>query len=143
MVAAMPASMGTGAYRNLETWQRAVDLVADCYVATERLPHSERYGLSGQIRRAAVSIPANLAEGHCRRSIRAYANHVAIALGSQAELETYFEVAMRLNLLPPAALSTVGSKCAEVGRLLSGLHRSLEQRIQEGCKTQGKGARSE
>jgi four helix bundle protein len=133
--------METGAFRNLETWQKSMELVTACYGVTEGLPVPERYGLISQIRRASVSIPANIAEGHCRRSIRAYANHVAIALGSQAELETYFELAMRLTFLSSATVSSLQGQCAEVGRLLSGLHRSLEQRIRQEAKTQEKHAR--
>lgn len=75
-------------FRDLEVWQRGMDLVIAVYHATEVLPQSERYGLTSQMRRAAVSIPSNIAEGHARRSDGAYLNHLRIALGSQAELLT-------------------------------------------------------
>ncbi|HEX3703527.1 MAG TPA: four helix bundle protein [Vicinamibacterales bacterium] len=66
---------------------------------TAAFPRTEQYGITSQMRRAAVSIPANLAEGHCRRTSGAYAHHVSIALGSHGELETYIEVVARLGYL--------------------------------------------
>ena len=101
-------------------------LAEECYKLTAAFPHEERYGLTVQIRRAAVSIPSNLAEGHNRRSRRAFANHVGIALGSQAELETQIELAVRLQLASQDAAAPVQALAAEVGRLLHGLVRSLE-----------------
>jgi four helix bundle protein len=87
------------------------------------------YGLTHQIRRAAVSIPSNVAEGFCRRKTRAYANHVGIALGSHGELETCLELAARLGFLSREKLSVLEKATTSVGSLLSGLHRSLEERI--------------
>ena len=91
------------------------------------------YGLTSQLRRAAVSIPSNVAEGFCRRSTKVYANHVAIALGSHAELETCFELAFRLGFLSAADRVRVVASTNSVGRLLSGLHRSLEEKIANGA----------
>jgi len=76
-------------YRDLEVWQLGIELVLDCYAVTNRFPAHERFGLTSQARRAAVSIPSNIAEGHNRRSPRstnAYRNHVSIALGSGGDL---------------------------------------------------------
>ena len=88
-------------YRDLDVWQLGVELAVDCYALTSRFPAEERFGLTGQARRAAVSIPSNVAEGHNRRSPQsnnAYRNHVSIALGSSGELDTQFEVALRTAL---------------------------------------------
>src|SRR6476620_429540 len=109
-------------YRELDTWQRAMDLVGRVYVLSEQLPDHERYGLCSQIRRAVVSIPSNIAERHCRRTTRAYTNHVSIALGSQGELETCVEVTRRLKLISNESAEEIQTECAAVGRMLSGLH---------------------
>jgi len=103
-------------------------LVERCYKATALLPASELYGLTTQLRRAAVSIPSNVAEGHCRRSTRAYANHVSIALGSHGEVETLIELACRLGFLNAKAREAFDLRTDSVGKLLSGLFRSIEER---------------
>jgi four helix bundle protein len=87
------------------------------------------YGLTSQIRRAAVSIPSNVAEGFCRRKTKAYANHVSIALGSHGELETCLELAARLGFPSRDQLSVLEQAMTSVGSLLSGLLRSLEEKI--------------
>jgi four helix bundle protein len=86
-------------FRDLDVWRLGMDLVVETYRVVSALPRSELYELSGQIRRAVMSIPSNVAEGHTRRG-RAYRNHVRIALGSSAERETQIEAAIRLGLLP-------------------------------------------
>jgi four helix bundle protein len=119
----------TQAYRNLDTWQQAMNLVEHCYKATTAFPRAEIYGLTSQMRRAAVSIPSNVAEGSCRRNTRVFANHVAIALGSHAELETHIEIAFRLGFLSASERDALDVRAESVGRLLSGLHRSLEEKV--------------
>src|SRR5687768_8824581 len=89
-------------YRDLDVWKQGMDLVEEVYKATKSFPTSELYGLTNQVRRAAISIPSNIAEGHCRRSTKAFANHVSIALGSGGELETCIELAARLGFLTGA-----------------------------------------
>jgi four helix bundle protein len=116
-------------YRNLDTWQLAMTLVERVYTATSAFPRSELYGLTSQLRRAAVSVPANVAEGFCRRATKPYAQHVSIALGSHGELETCIELAVRLGFLPPADYTSLEGMLTSVGSLLSGLHRSLEDKI--------------
>ena len=81
-------------FRQLEVWQVSMELATAVYAVSEMLPSAERFGLTSQLRRAAASIPANLAEGH-GRTTRAYAYHVGVAGGSQAELDTLLELAMR------------------------------------------------
>lgn len=119
-------------YRDLDAWKQGMDLVEQCYRATGSFPSDERYGLTSQLRRAAVSIPSNIAEGHCRRTTGAYANHVSIALGSHGELETCVELAARLGLLKASDATRLMESSSSVGRLLSGLHRSLARKLQSG-----------
>jgi len=116
-------------YKQLDTWQQGMTLVERVYDVTSAFPAAERYGLTSQIRRAAVSIPANIAEGFCRRGTKAYAHHVSIALGSHGELETCLELAVRLQFLRAADAERLDEMLASVGRLLSGLHRSLKDKI--------------
>jgi four helix bundle protein len=113
-------------FRELEVWQLSMALVENCYRITSRLPQEERYGLTSQVRRAAVSIPANVAEGHNRRIQKPYRNHVNIAMGSQAELETLLELAVRLQFLPAQSLTETDTLVRRVGQMLHGLHRSLK-----------------
>lgn len=112
-------------YRELIVWQKAVQLVVDCYRATSGFPKSEIYGLTSQIRRAATSIPANIAEGYGRGSRKEYLQFLIVAQGSLKELETHFIVAQKLNYLTDAQLSRVLSQSDEVGKMLGSLIRKL------------------
>ncbi len=112
-------------YRELETWQVGMTLVERCYAVTA----DERFGLTAQLRRAAVSIPSNVAEGACRRTTPTYINHVSIALGSHGELETYVEIAFRLGYLSAKGKDELMNASDLTGRLLNGLLRSLESRL--------------
>jgi four helix bundle protein len=116
-------------YRDLDAWKEGMDLVECAYRVTATFPQFELYGLTSQIRRAAVSIPSNVAEGHCRRSTKAYANHVSIALGSHGELETCVEIATRLKFLAARDKSELLVIGDSTGRLLNGLYASLERKI--------------
>ena len=116
-------------YRDLETWHEAMTLVEDCYRVTASFPKSELYGLTSQIRRAACSIPSNVAEGHSRKSTKVFANHVDIALGSHAEFETCLEIARRLRFIAEHDNGKLSEKCSTVGRLLNGLYKSLERKL--------------
>ncbi len=121
-------------YRDLESWRRGMDLVECCYRLTASFPKSELYGLTSQVRRAAISIPSNLAEGYCRRSTKAYANHVSIALGSHGELETCIEIAFRLGFVGATEKAETLAVSDSVGRLLSGLYQSLERKVGESAR---------
>ncbi|MGD9904974.1 MAG: four helix bundle protein [Vicinamibacterales bacterium] len=105
------------------TWQRAMQLAEACYQVAAAIPIDERFGLGQQIRRASVSIPANIAEGHNGRTRQVFLNHLAIALGSQAELETQLELAHRLLAVD---VERAFELTAEVGNLLHGLVWTLE-----------------
>jgi four helix bundle protein len=102
-------------------------LVEQVYELTARFPSSERYGLVQQLRRAAVSIPSNIAEGHARQTGH-YSHHVSMAIGSEAELQTQLELARRLKLADPKSAAAVMQSTSEVGRMLRGLLASIELR---------------
>ena len=115
-------------YRDLVGWQKAMLLAERVYRLTESFPSSERFGLTSQMRRAAVSILSNIAEGHNRRSRGSYASHVCIALGSQAELEAQIELSHRLGYCDVSQAGPVQELLAEIGRMLHGLVGALEKR---------------
>jgi len=105
-----------------------MDLAILVYHACQLLPSRERFELARQLRRAATSVPSNIAEGFSRHSRGAYRAHVAIALGSLAELETQVELSARLHCLPDHASGELLSRAKEVGRILEGLWRSLREK---------------
>jgi four helix bundle protein len=117
-------------YRDLDAWKQGMEVVEEVYKVTKSFPANELYGLTSQIRRAAISIPSNIAEGHCRRSTKAFANHVSIALGSAGELETCIELAARLGFLKAPESTQLLASANLVGRLLYGLYGSLERRLE-------------
>ena len=112
-------------YRQLDAWQIAMDLV-DSIIATTRLLPRVEFDLRRQMNRAAISIPSNLAEGWKRKQRRAaYQNHVSIAMGSHAELETQLEICFRNHFLDPARCQTAVALLGRAGPLLERLHDSL------------------
>lgn len=117
--------MGVRNYRDLIAWQKAMDLVVDVYAATRDFPREEMYGLTAQLRRAAVSIPSNIAEGQGRKSRNEFRHHLAIAYGSLGEAETQILIAGRLSYLSELRVTGLLDQSAEVGRLLNGLSNSL------------------
>ena len=120
--------MAVSNYRNLIAWQRAMDLAEAAYVLTDRFPGDERFGLTSQARRAAVSVPSNIAEGHGRGTERSLLSFVRIANGSTKELETQLLLAERRRYITADDLHPVMNLADEVGRLLTGLRRSLKAR---------------
>lgn len=114
-------------YRDLLVWQRSMDLVVSAYELAKRLPRDELYGLTSQIRRAATSVPANIAEGQGRRSTRQFLQFLGVANGSLLELETHL-LAERLGLLVSRDLEETFRLCRDVGKMLSGLMRRLKER---------------
>lgn len=107
-----------------------MDMTVSCYRLMRKLPNQERFGLISQVHRAAASVPANIADGHDRRQTRAFLNHLAIARGSLAELETHLLLAQRLEYLNTADLEPVVAQIHEVGKMLHGLQRSLQHRLE-------------
>jgi len=115
-------------YRDLEVWQKAMDLVIECYRMTTKFPKSEIYGLSSQLQRASVSLPANIAEGHQRQHSKEFLQHLSIACGSLAEVETHIQIAGRLGYVGEKQVDKILNKTSEVGRMLNGLRRSIEKK---------------
>src|SRR5919197_5292852 len=103
-------------YKDLHVWQIAMDLVVEIYRVTTAFPRHETYGLAVQLRKAAVSVPANVAEGHGREHLGDYLHHLSIANGSLMELETHCLIAERLSYVSPTDLSPVLNHAADVGR---------------------------
>ena len=120
-------AQGIKSYRDLEVWRKAMELARRCYEATADFPKREIYGLASQIRRAAVSIPSNIAEGHSRRSRQAYLNHLSIALGSQSEVETQIDSSCLLGFISKQSADELQLMAGEVGRMLHGLVASLDR----------------
>ena len=110
-------------HHKLEAWSKAVDLVTSVYKNTETFPKEERYGLTSQIRRAAVSIPANIAEGAGRRSPKEFPHFLSNSQGSASELETELIIANRLGYLDETSFSQMISELERIGRLITGLSR--------------------
>jgi four helix bundle protein len=119
----------TGAsYRDLIIWRKSIRLVAECYELCKRLPATEEYGLKSQIRRAAVSIAANIAEGHGRRHPKEFARFLSIARGSVKELETLLIICCVLGLLTKPDVEAALSLCDEISRMASTLQHSIRSR---------------
>ena len=114
-------------FRDLEVWRRGVRFVRDVYRATDTFPPHERFGLTAQIRRAAVSIASNVAEGRARFSTREFARHVSIARGSVAEVETQVEIAIELGYLQRSAVENLMQECDELSRMLRTMYQNLSR----------------
>ena len=114
-------------YSELIAWQKAMDLVEAVYSASAAFPKEEIYGLTSQMRRAAVSIPSNIAEGQGRNSRKEFLHHLGIAYGSLRELERQLLVALRLKYVAESKLRQVMEMAGETGRLLNGLSNSLSK----------------
>ena len=122
--------MPISSFRDLRVWQYGMELVVQIYQLTQLFPAEERYGLVSQMRRAAVSIPSNIAEGHTRESSKEYLKHLSIAQGSLAELQTQIEIALRLGF----ATNTDAQQCMELSVALSrqiyALRNALARKIE-------------
>jgi four helix bundle protein len=116
-------------YRDLLVWQKSMDLVVVSYEVAKRLPHNENFGLISQIQRAAVSIPANIAEGHGRRHRGDYLHHLSMSRGSLLELETHLLISVRLGYLQSEDIVSILRLTDEVGRIMiSGLIQRLRSK---------------
>src|ERR1700689_2236438 len=116
---------GVRRYADLITWQKAINLVEEVYRLTKGFPKEELYGLTSQLRRSAVSIPSNIAEGHCPNGRREFIHHLSIALGSLGEVETQVLIAQRLGYIAEAASAALAAHASETGRVIVGLMHSL------------------
>jgi len=113
-------------HRDLIAWQKAMDLVVETYKVSRDFPKEELYGLTSQMRRAAVSVPANIAEGQGRRLSGEFIHFLGNARGSLLELDTHLEIALRLGYIEQENYQPVQDQIQEVGRILNGLLRSIE-----------------
>ena len=111
-------------FRDLDVWQRAVELSVAVYQVTQAFPKSELYGLTSQMRRSAVSIPSNIAEGF-GRSNKDFGRFLTIAQGSQAELYTQLEIAKRVNLITHAQWTTLTQTCTIIAKQINALKSTL------------------
>lgn len=116
-------------YRDLKVWQKGVDLTVFVYELSKNFPKEEMYGLTSQVRRAAVSVPSNIAEGAERFSIRDYIRFLRTAKGSLSELETQLYIAVRLNYLTTESFFQFNQQSSEIGRMINGLITSLEDKL--------------
>jgi len=113
-------------YRDLEVWKRSIDLVYFLYLVTRAFPADERFGLVSQIRRSAVSVPANIAEGYGRTHRGDYLHHLSIARGSLLEVETHLTIAVRLAFVSGEQVQAVWHTSSEVGKMLRSMIASLQ-----------------
>ncbi len=116
-------------YRDLLVWQKALELAVRIYRVSERFPKSEIYGLTSQLRRAAVSVPSNIAEGYGRGSRKEYLQFLSVAQGSLKELETQIILAQRLSYTSEIEAEGTLSESGTVGKMLGGLMRSLRTKV--------------
>jgi four helix bundle protein len=116
---------GSEGFKKLAVWQKAYNLVLDIYRFSQTFPDSERYGLTSQIRRAAVSVPANIAEGSERQHKKEFLQFLSIARGSLGEVETYLLLAKDLGYINGDKFNDLDDQRKETGRILRGLYKSL------------------
>ena len=114
-------------HRDLDVWKKSIDLVTLIYKYTAEYPKDEVYGLTSQIRRCAVSIPSNIAEGSARTTKKDFSYFLAIALGSVAELETQLIISRNLNFLSEAVLDELISELISIRRMTLGLRKSINK----------------
>src|SRR5689334_12939021 len=112
-------------HRDLDSWQLAMEIVIEIYSLTRALPTEERFGLSAQLRRAAVSIPSNIAEGHSRLGAGEFRRFVSIARGSVGEIETQIAVAVALGFIGADEITSLSARLVRLSKMLFGLYRRL------------------
>ena len=117
-------------YRDLEVWRKSIDWVEQIYRVSKAFPPEERFGLISQVRRAAVSVASNIAEGAARTGTGEFLQALSVASGSLAEAETQLIIANRLEMLPTPEMSGLLEQADEISKMLGGLKRSLEARRQ-------------
>ena len=115
-------------YRDLHVWQDAMTLAENCYRLTQRFPKSELFGLTSQIRRAATSVPANIAEGHGRENTGSFIQFLRIAQGSLKELETHLLISARVEIIRQPDIAPLLERCESIGKRLRRLIRTLQNR---------------
>ena len=129
-------------YRELNVWQKAMDLVIEVYKLCKYLPKEETYGLSDQMRRSAVSIASNIAEGQARGSNKDFIRFLSISQGSRAELDTQLEICRRLKYIPEDEIIIAKNLSNETGRMMTNLAKKLQEQINQQNAKQPKTANS-
>lgn len=129
--------MNHPAFRNLRVWQSALDLAEQVYRETGSFPSSEKYGITSQMRRSAVSIVANIAEGRGRNSTRAFAWFIDVSLGSLRELQALIELSTRLRFLPEEAGSRLQERASVLSAQLLNLIRYLRKKLRRTADSRG------
>lgn len=119
--------MGATSFKDLEVWRKAMDVAEAVYALARRMPKQEEYRLTAQMIRAAVSVPANIAEGHARATRRDYAHFISISRGSAAELETLLLLVVRAKFASEADLAPLFAELESVSRMLNRLHARLKE----------------
>jgi four helix bundle protein len=122
--------MGLSSYRELRVWKESLALAKSCYLVTRAFPKDEMFGMTSQIRRAAASIPANIAEGNGRENTREYVHFLRIAQGSLKELETHLLLSAEVDICPSNATQPLLEQTDTVGRMLRALIRSLQSKLE-------------
>ena len=112
-------------FRDLQIWQKSMELTVDVYRMTKNFPHEEIFGLTSQLRRCAISIPSNIAEGQGRSSEREFLHFLSIARGSNCELQTQLEISRRLGLADTQLLNNAESLSHEIGKMIYSFMRAL------------------
>ena len=120
--------MSINSFRDLRVWQAGTDLVEIVYQLSESFPAKETYGLSSQMRRCAVSIPSNIAEGHTREHSKEYLHHISMAQASLAEIQTQLEIAGRLKYLSEEQVAGSPEQAMSLSRQLYALRNALAKR---------------
>jgi four helix bundle protein len=118
-------------YRDLRVWRDAMTLAESCYQLTRAFPKEEMFGLTAQIRRAAASIPANVAEGHGRENTQSFIQYLRIAQGSLKELETHLLLAERIGFVSSAKTKVFFVQCEELGKMVRSLIRALQMKVRK------------
>ena len=121
--------MKTSDYKELQVWQKAMDLVVEIYKISKLLPKEEVYGISDQLRRSAVSIPSNIAEGQSRNSAKEFIQFLSIARGSLAELETQLLICIKVNMLSEDNIADAQNIITEIGNMIKGLMNKLNSKL--------------
>ena len=115
-------------YRDLDVWQRSMRLAKRIYQVTRKFPGDERFGLTNQLRRAAVSVPSNIAEGHARFGAGEFSSFISITMGSVAEIETQILLSKDLGYITSEITQEVPGELDAIGKMLRGLAKSIQKR---------------
>ena len=115
-------------HERLDVWKKGIDFVVALYKTTETFPKDEKFGLTSQLRRAAVSIPANIAEGAGRKSHREFAHFLSNSQGSASEVETELLIASKLSYIDEKSYASLRASLDEIGRMLTGLRQYLDKK---------------